>query len=157
MIELIRSWILGLTGAAVVCAVATLLTPRGAVKGVTRMLCGVVMAAALLSPLLAFDFPAYSLNLSEYRARGDALIGRAEEISAAVSRRSIEAELEAYILDKAQTLGAALTAASVTVEWSTEGYWYPVAAELGGGYHAALSSLIEGELGIPREAQAWNG
>lgn len=157
MIELIRNWILGLTGAAAVCAVATLLTPRGAVKGVTRMVCGVVMAAALLSPLIAFDFPAYSLHLSEYRARGAALAGRAEEISGALSRRSIEAELEAYILDKAQTLGAAAGAAKVTVEWSTEGYWYPVAAEIDGGYHAALSDLIEGELGVPREAQTWNG
>ena len=157
MIEFIRSWILGLTGAAAVCAVATLLTPRGPVKGVTRTLCGVVMAAALLSPLLGFDFPAYSLNLSEYRARGDALIGRAEEISGAINRRSIEAELEAYILDKAQTLGAAADAAKVTVEWSTEGFWFPVAAEIDGGYDAALSAFIEGELGIPREAQTWNG
>lgn len=157
MIEFIRSWILGLTGAAAVCAVATLLTPRGPVKGVTRTVCGVVMAAALVSPLIGFDFPAYSLNLAQYRARGDALIGRAEEISGALSRRSIEAELEAYILDKAQTLGAAADAAKVTVAWSTEGYWYPVAAELGGSYDAALSALIEGELGIPREAQTWNG
>ena len=140
-----------------VCAVATLLTPRGAVKGVTQTVCGVVMAAALLSPLIGFDFPAYSLNLSEYRARGDALIGRAEEISDAVNRRSIEAELEAYILDKAQTLGAAVGAAKVTVEWSTEGYWYPVAAELEGTYNAALSACIEGELGVAREAQTWNG
>lgn len=157
MIELIRSWILGLTGAATVCAVATLLTPRGPVKGVTKTLCGVVMAAALLSPLIGFDFPDYSLNLSEYRARGDALIGRAEEISDTLNRRSIEAELEAYILDKAQTLGAAVSAAKVTVEWSTEGYWYPVAAEIEGSYDAALSACIEGELGISREAQTWNG
>lgn len=157
MIEFIRNWILGLTGAATVCAVATLLTPRGPVKGVTRTVCGIVMAAALLSPLIGFDFPAYSLNLSEYRARGDALIGQAEEISGTLSRRSIEAELEAYILDKAQTLGAAVAAAKVTVEWSTEGYWYPVAAELEGSYDAALSALIEGELGVAREAQTWNG
>ena len=157
MIEFIRSWILGLTGAATVCAVATLLTPRGPVKGVTRTLCGVVMAAALLKPLIGFDFPAYSLNLSEYRARGAALTGQAEEISDALNRRSIEAELEAYILDKAQTLGAAVSGAEVTVAWSTEGYWYPVAAEIEGSYDAALSALIEGELGVSREAQTWNG
>lgn len=157
MIEFIRSWILGLTGAAAVCAVATLLTPRGAARGVTKTVCGVVMASALLSPLIGFDFPSYSLNLAEYRARGSELAGRAEEISDAVNRRSIEAELGAYILDKAQTLGAAVDAAKVTVEWSTEGFWYPVAAEIGGSYDAALSALIEGELGIAREAQTWNG
>ena len=156
MIELIRSWILGLVGAAVVCAVATELTPRGPVKSVVRCVCGAVMAAALLAPLLELDYPDYALHLARYRTSAAEVTAEAKEISGALNRRVIEDTLEAYILDKAQTLGAALSGADVTVRWSTEGVWYPVAVELRGQENAALSAWIEAELGIPREEQRWS-
>lgn len=156
MMEFIRNWILGLAGAAVFCAVATELTPKGPVKAVLRCVCGVVMAGALLSPLLDFDFPAYSLNLARYRASAAEVEAEAAEISGALNRRVIEEALEAYILDKAQTLGTPLADADVTARWSTEGVWAPVAAELNGRENETLSGWIEAELGIPREAQTWN-
>ena len=155
MIEFIRRWILGLTGAAVFCAVATELTPKGPVKGVTRFVCGVVMAAALLGPLIRFDFPAYSLHLARYRAGAAQIVRGGKEISDALDRRVIEETLEAYILDKAQTLSAGIAGVRVTVRWSGEGVWYPEAAELDGSYNGALSDAIEAELGIPRAAQTW--
>ena len=155
MMELIRNWILGLVGAAVFCAIATELTPKGPVKSVVRCVCGVVMAAALLAPLVELDFPDYALNLARYRASAAAVTAEAEKISDTLNRRVIEETLEAYILDKAQTMGAALTGADVTVRWSTEGVWYPVAVELGGRENGALSDWIAAELGIPREEQRW--
>lgn len=155
MIDWIRSWILGLTGAAVFCAVAVELTPKGPVKGVLRTVCGVVLAAALLSPLFRFDYGTYSLGMSEYRNGAAALTEAAAEQVESLNRRVIEERLRAYILDKAQSLEAAVTEAQVTLRWSSEGVWYPVAAELEGEYSESLSAAIEGELGIPREAQVW--
>lgn len=155
MMELIRSWLLGLTGAAVFCAIATELTPKGPVKGVVRMVCGVVMAAALVAPLYAFDFPAYALNMARYRAEAATITAEGREISDTLDRRVIEETLEAYILDKAQTLGAEVSAARVTVRWSGEGVWYPEAAEIAGNWNGALAGAIEAELGIPKEAQTW--
>ena len=156
MIELIRQWILGMTGAAVFCAVATELTPKGPVKGVLRTVCGVVMAAALIAPLLDFDFPAYSLNLARYRDGAASVTEDGKEISDALNRRVIEETLGAYILDKAQTLGAEVTEARVSVRWSTEGVWVPASAEIYGSYSEALAGAIEAELGVPREAQTWS-
>ena len=48
----ITAWIRALAGAAVFCAIALALCPEGRPKRVLRAACGVVMAAALLSPAL---------------------------------------------------------------------------------------------------------
>lgn len=72
-----------------------------------------------------------------------------------MNRPVIEAEYAAYILDKAAALGAAVTGASVSVRWTTEGVWVPAAAEVRGLYSAPLAAAIEAELGIAREEIRW--
>ena len=155
MTELLRRWILGLAGTAIICAAAAALTPKGQVKKVVQLLCGAVMTVALLSPLLEPDLGDYGLNLSKYRAGAEALAGKGTELRQSLDRSIIEEKLEAYILDKARELDAELTAVQVTVQWSTEGFWYPVSAVMDGPYHARLSRLTEAELGIPAKAQTW--
>ena len=155
MIELIRTWVLALTGAAAFCAVATELTPKGPVKSVVRTVCAVVMAAALLSPLLEFDFPAYALNMARYRDGAAALAASGTETGRELNRRVIEERLAAYILDKARSLGVSVTEARVTLKWDADGLWYPTAAEIVGDYSAKLSECIAAELGVPAEAQTW--
>ena len=156
MTEWLRSWILSMTGTALICAAALRLTPEGRVKGVVRLVCAVCMAAALLRPLLgAALVEAYPLELARYRAQGAAIAGAGTDIRRELDRDIIERETEAYILDKARAMGAELTAVHVAMRWSTEGVWLPEAAELTGPYNAALSRLLEAELGIPRAAQNW--
>ena len=155
MIELIRTWVLALTGAAAFCAVATELTPKGPVKSVMRTVCAVVMAAALLSPLLEFDFPAYALNLARYRDGAAALTEAGKALGGELNRRVIEERLAAYILDKALSLGVSVTEARVTLKWDAGGVWYPTAAEIVGNYSGALSDCIAADLGVPAEAQTW--
>ena len=155
MTELLRNWILSLTGTALVCAAALRLTPEGRVKPVVRLLCGVCMAAALLSPLMGTALESYPLELARYRARGEAIAGEGTAIRADLDRDIIERETEAYILDKARTLGVPLTGAHVALRWSTEGVWLPESAELTGPYDPRLAGIIEAELGIPRSAQNW--
>ena len=157
MIELIRTGVLALTGAAAFCAVATELTPKGPVKSVVRTVCAVSLAAALLSPLLEFDFPAYALNLARYRDGAAALTESGKETGRELNRRVIEERLAAYILDKARSLGASatVTEARVTLKWDADGLWYPTAVEIVGNYSASLSDCIAAELGVPAEAQTW--
>ena len=153
--ELLRTWILGLAGAALLCAVCTGLTPQGSVKTVQRAVCGVVMSLALVSPLLGLDFDAYSLHLASYRKQAGEIAARAEEISDSLSRTYIQEQCRAYILDKARLSGAYVTSASVELRWSGEGVWYPAAAEIEGTYDRSLAEKIEEELGIGQENQHW--
>lgn len=155
MLSLIKEWVLGLAGAAVFCAVMTEITPKGAAKGVVKAVCGMVMAIALVSPLLNMDFEAYSLNLAKYRTEAAAAVERGKEISDSLNRSIIEEEYRAYILDKALSLGAELSDARVTVKWSGEGYWYPVECAFTGQYSEGLAVAVETELGVSRERQIW--
>ena len=153
--ELLRTWIMGLAGAALLCAVCAELTPQGSVKTVQRAICGVVMSLALVSPLFKLDMGGYSLNLASYRKQAEEIASRGREISDSLSRTYIQEQCRAYILDKARLSGVPVTSASVELRWSGEGVWYPVAAEIEGTYDRALADKIEEELGISRENQHW--
>ena len=139
----ITAWIRALAGAAVFCAIALALCPEGRPKRVLRAACGVVMAAALLSPALGLDM--------------QALPGEAGQEADRLNRTIIELECAAYILDKADALGLAVSSAAVTARWSEEGFWYPweSRAACSESDRETLSAVIEAELGIPAERQSW--
>ena len=156
MTDWIRAWVLSLTGAALVCAAAQRLTPEGRVKPVVRLLCAVVMAAALFSPLSrGAELAAYPPELARYRARARELTAAGERTRQNMDRAIIERETEAYIMDKARALGVPLTHVKVSLRWSTEGVWLPESARFTGPYSAPLSRVVEGELGIPAAKQEW--
>lgn len=156
MTELIRMWILGLAGAAVFCALCSAVTPEGSVKRVQKLMCGVVMTLALISPLAELDMSGYSLNMAQFRRRAGEIGASAQEISDGLSRTFIEERCAAYILDKARLLGLEIETVKVTTQWSGEGVWYPVEAEIGAEYDRRLSEKIEEELGIPVQNQRWS-
>lgn len=156
MTEWIRSWLLSLTGTALVCAAALKLTPEGRVKGILRTICAVAVSAALLSPLLRLsDLPDYAATLSQYRAAADALTGEGAALGQELDRGIIEQRMEAYILDKAAALHVGLSDAKVHLRWSTRGFWTPESAELTGPFSETLADLLEAELGIARTKQTW--
>lgn len=155
MTDWVRDWILGLTAAALVCAAALELTPKGPVKGVTKAVCGIVLALAMLHPLLRLDPAAWALHMAEYRARAEELTGEGTALPERLDRSVIERELEAYILAKAEALGTPLRSARVTLRWNTAGVWTPVAVSLEGPRQEALAGWIAAELGLPEEAQTW--
>lgn len=159
MSEFLRSWVLSLTGAALLSAFALALTPQGRARSAVRLVCGVVTAIALVSPVLDFDFESYSMSLAAYRSAADQAAARLEETNDRLSRTIIEEECAAYILDKAQVLGLEMESASVTAKWGDADCWYPYEARLrAGGDELArryLSDLISSELGIAPERQYW--
>ena len=157
MLSLLRDWILSISGAAVFCAVMTEICPKGWVKKVVHILCGMVMALALLSPLMELDMGSYSLNLARYRREGEKIVAGGKDLAETYSRTIIEEECRAYILDKAVALGLSVEDAQVSLRWSSEGFWYPAQCEIEGEYSASLSSAIAAELGITPESQKWSG
>lgn len=153
----ITAWIRALAGAAVFCAIALALCPEGRPKRVLRAACGVVMAAALLSPALGLDMQALPEAVARYGEAARSVAGEAGQEADRLNRTIIERECAAYILDKADALGISAADAAVTARWSEEGFWYPWESRVScpEGGRAALSEAIEAELGIPPERQSW--
>lgn len=157
MLDAVRTWIMGIAGAAIICAIACELTPKGQVKKVQAIICSIVMAIAVVSPLVSFNFESYSINIAKYKAQAQEIAADGEEISNRYQRTIIEESSAAYILDKAESLSLDIKNATVTVQWSSDGVWYPTEAEIEGAYNRELSAYIESELGIKEEMQHWNG
>ena len=105
MMELIRQWIVGITGAALILALTDALTPGGSAKKVGRLAGGLLMMLAVVQPLVGLDYDALAQVLSEYRVTaagyGDALEQENERLVKAI----IEEQTAAYISDKAEELG----------------------------------------------------
>jgi len=157
--EVLRSWILGLTSVCILTAAALTLTRGGPLSRMTRFVCALVLTAVLLSPLLSPDMDVYALSLAEYRRTAAALtedMGRTEQ---ELNRLYIEAECAAYILDEARRLGLE-GRAEVRAKWR-DNCWVPWEAELTlrgeSGQRRKLSAVLEAELGIPAERQSWHG
>jgi stage III sporulation protein AF len=144
----------------VLSTIAVSLSPEGRVKKAVRLICGVCVMLSLLNGIKDFDITAYSRSMAEYRADAEKMLRDSEEEREHLKKEYIEERCEAYILDKAAEAGVELSDVKVVLEWSTEGYWYPVEAEIRGegdeGARYTLSKTIESELGIPVEKQSWS-
>lgn len=157
---MLHDWICSLTAASAAAAAARLLCPEGGVKKVTEVLCGVMLAAVLASPLLRADIPTLALSMAEYRRTAAELTEGAEAAEKQLLREHIEDQCAAYILREAHTLGAEELRVTVRTKWRDEN-WVPYEARVEGVLSAevknALGAYMEAELGIPRERQSWDG
>lgn len=154
----LKEWILSVAAASLLSAVALTLCPQGRVRQVTRLVCGIVCALALASPVVKLDVGSLSAGMAGYEKRALEITQDAEEEKKMLERTYIERECAAYILAKATETGADVTDAAVLARWD-DGLraWYPWQATLTGTYSAALAEAIETELGIPAGRQDWSG
>ncbi|MBQ3405459.1 MAG: hypothetical protein IJG63_08605 [Oscillospiraceae bacterium] len=158
MIMIIRSWVLRLTGACILSAVATSVTPEGRGKGVVRLVCSFVVLSAFISPLRDFNYVDFSQYKVKYMEAGREYAAALEDTDRRLLRDFMESQSEEYIMDKAKELGIGNLNADVEVKWSDEGYWYPWSSSVDGqGDISNLSTFIESSLGIPKERQTING
>ena len=159
MMNSLQSWIQGLVAASVLAALAQQLTPNGPVKKVTEFVCGVMLMAMLLSPVLNADRTVFSYALSDYRQTVAELSQDLETQEKQLLRVYIEQQSQAYILDEARLLGLTELQATVQVKWGDES-WVPIEVYLNGAptpeQKSRLSGFLDAELGIPVERQHWN-
>ena len=157
MSEMLRQ----LCGLSLFCGIALGLMPEGGVKKAASIACTVVLIMTVLLPLSKLDLTAYSVELAKYREMGEELTDRGNEVRDSMSRTVIQQECEAYIMDKAVTLGIEIEEVKVTAFWSSEGVWVSqsvkIRSDCGEADRKRLSDVIFAELGIPAENQEWSG
>ena len=146
--ELLRNWILCITGSAVLSAICLNVVPSGRVKKVVRLVCGAVTLLCLAYPVT--DGSLRELGNFEFDFSADVFEERAKETQQTATRAVIEEQYETYILDKGKEMGAEITSAEVSVRWSDDGYWYPVRAEINApSENSELTQSVSEDLGIP--------
>ena len=156
---LFKDWLLGVTAAAMLLAMAEGLTPKGTVRQIGKLTGGLVLMVAVLQPILKIDYGAMSGALSRFR--DDLGIYEAEpaEENFQLMKSIIEARSAAYIQDKAADLGIQCQAEIICTAGSTEEYPYPAAVIVEGRLTQEqinrLRTLIEGDLAIPVKDQTY--
>lgn len=153
MMEFLRQWLLGVIACAMLVSVVQQLCPEGSVRKLARFTGGLLLLCAMLRPLTTVELPGVDWDAGGYReavARLELELGAAQENAMA---EGIAAELEAYIEDKAESLGANVQA-QVTMGTGS-GAPLPERVTLRGAYSAALAEAIETELGVTKERQTW--
>ncbi len=154
MIGAVRSWLTSVAAVTMLMAVVQTLVPEGTFRKLTGFTAGLLLLAALLQPVLRTDLGRLRLDFSEY---SEAIEERAAELDAKGKEELtgiIAGQTAAYILDKADALGLAVT---VRVETEEVGETpLPASVELTGPYSRELADWIALELGIPAERQVWH-
>ena len=144
---------MGVIACAMLVSLLGQLCPEGNVRTIARFTGGLLLLCAMLRPLTSVELPGVMWDAGSYReavARLELELGAERENAMA---DGIAAELEAYIEDKAESLGATLQA-QVTMK-SEAGAPRPERVTLRGAYSAALAEAIEAELGVTKERQTW--
>lgn len=151
-----KQWLVSVAAASILSAAALTLCPEGRVRAVTRLVCGIVCALALASPVLQLDITTLSAAMSAYGQAAQTITFDAEEERKMLERTYIEDKCAAYISDKAAALGIPDAAASVLARWDEEQLvWYPYETAVACAENEALSRIIEAELGVPASRQSW--
>lgn len=155
----IREYLIGVTVAAILCGIVTTMAGgKGFLGSAMKLLTGLLMALALVSPWVNIPLDRLFGWTEDIQADAQSIVQQGENSGRETYRQVIKQRLEAYIQDEAQALGLEL---SVSVTLAPEGTPVPVSAELSGNVspymRQRMTLFLTDELGIAREDQIWIG
>ena len=156
--EALSQYILSVVCAAVLAGILCALIPgTGMIQSLLRFLTGVYLIITMIQPLIRFDFTWLEELVMPEASVWSNPAEEGEKIAREEAAERIEAELTAYILDKASALGGEL---HVDIRFSDDPVPVPLEADLTGSISshgkASLIQVLEHDLGIVKENQRWN-
>lgn len=157
---MLREWLLGITAAAMLIALAESLIPPGAIRRIGKLSGGLILLIAVLQPMLTVEYSALSESFSRYRNDLGEYQAQPETGNFQIMKTIIEAKSAAYIQDKAEGLGIVCEAEVCCTADDTQSYPYPASVKIKGNLSAGqirqLQELIEAELAVPAEEQSYS-
>ena len=160
MITVLHNWLNGVTCAALAASLAEGIMPKGTVKQVGRLVCGMMLLWAVLGPMRSLGVSDLSRAMSGIRDEVDARHSALEEQNDSMLKTLIERETAAYIVDKAAESGVQCQA-KVTCTIDENGMWIPFAVQISGAFGDAqreqLVLFVEEQLDIPQDRQTYIG
>lgn len=157
MMDAVRRYLFSLCAAALLCSLVRALVPKGRMKSICSLLCGVFLAMTALTGLAGWELSDVAEELTKMRiaaeeARTGVEIRNREALSAIIKSKT-----EAYIWDKAQELDLSV---SIEVMVEADGsYPYPSGVQITGAFtpqqRKTLEAYIEENLAIGKEQQTW--
>lgn len=157
MTGMVRGWLLGVTAAALVLALAEALAPEGGAKKACRLAGGMALLLAAVGPLAGVLDGGLLVQAAEsWHNRAERYELELEEKNDLFYLSIIEEETAAYVMDKAKEFGFDCQA-EVTYGYDEDGVPRPWEVTARGNWtreqREQLSRLLEEELGVPPRRQ----
>ena len=145
----------GIAAALISGTAVSLLGKEGTAATLGKFLAGIFLILTVASPLVRLSTDGWTDFWSDFSLEGEYVSQQGKNLAILAQADIIKPQLEAYILDKAASLGTDLTA-EVTLNTET---LTPESVKLTGSVSPyakqQLRTFLEETLGIPKEAQQW--
>ena len=153
----IREYLLSVCCAALLLSLISALVPKGNVKRYVNFIGSLLIVLAVIVPIKNIDSEDLAKAISEFSFQYDDAKSDIEVKNRELIEQIIMKECAAYILDKAEQIGASVT---VELQMSEDmEYPFPVSIVVSGQVseekQKILERIIADDLGIPKERQGW--
>lgn len=156
MMNGVQQYILSVVSTALICSIFMATVKNGAGGEVLRLLCGLFLGIAILLPISRLEIESLFEIPESIQSEGQTAMRAGEKMASNARKDIISARLQAYILDKASALNG-----NVEVEVVLGKDSLPEKAVITGDLtpyaRTQMKTLLETELGIPKERQQWIG
>ena len=153
----VGAYVLSVTAAGIICGLVTaILGEKSPYSGMIKMLAGIFLAIAVVSPLTDIRLDFLDGYIDNLKQDGDTAVQSGVQKSEEAIGLIIKSKTEAYILDKATSLGATLS-----VEVMVENGNVPqisgvqLSGQVSPYAKLQLKTILTNDLGIPKENQIW--
>lgn len=154
----IRQYLLSIVAAAVIAALAvSLVDKKSTHAAIIKLLASVFLSITVISPWTKIQFDDLSSYFDSLELSAGSIAEEGSNMASKETAAIISSRMEAYILDKASSLGFH---PEVTVVLTESPPYTPCSVTLRGTASPyaknRLQQIILNDLGIPEEEQSWN-
>ena len=152
------NYIIAVVAAAIICStVRVLVGNKSAPAAIVKLITGLLLTVTMITPLTNIKFSDISNYIDDFSLESDAVVDVGSSYAAEKTAAIIKARTEAYILDKAQVLGANVV---THVILSNDPPYKPCSVTMTGNVSPyakqRLMAFITQDLGISEVDQIWN-
>ena len=145
-----------ISAAMITAIICSFFEGKSGAAGVIRLICGLFLSFVAISPLVDLDFSGLEGYLESFSLEANVVTDAGKNMAHEAQGDIIKTSAETYIMDKAETLGA-----SITAEVMLDQDNIPLSVELAGSLSpyakAEITGIITDDLGITKEHQIWIG
>lgn len=156
--EHIRQYLLSVIAAAILCAAVQAITQKkGASSAIIKLIAGIFLTVTVITPWTKLSFTDITEYAQTFTASAETAVSYGTAVAQEETAAIIKSRSEAYILDKATSLGLTLQVAVTVSDASPP---LPESVVLTGKTSPytkeRLAHYIANDLGIPEADQTWN-
>ena len=155
MIEVISVWIRSMVITTLVVSLLITLVPEGSFRRIARLTGGLIFLLVVLQGMKDVDLSRLSADFETYRTKIEMQRSEFEKENETAILQSIAQGTQAYILDKADSLGLDLWV-EAEVDVDENGDYRLAGVRISGTYSAELAGWISETLGLGAEKQEWS-